>query len=347
MRRVFSVCRAAFFVPFRSYPVLSKVLVWFRNAGDQMDKLLHHAILFYSHCIFVILPILPKGAIWAFEEGVCFFVDEQGISPARIAERSPSENTIFPFLERYFEPIGLPRDSEVVKKATNHEWFISPTYHQIQYHEFGRRSGGLTTFDNPIRHKIRSLEYLELWDMENIHLKKLMMRRLFRILPEMRNIACSRLSATGLQDEYIAMSVRRGDKALEFEIESSLQPYVDKAEIAIRTHFGGVTPTIFVASDDCSVMQELREFRPNWTFVGECDHATEDNGFVIADMKTWSLEQTDRHYEKFITEMIAMASAKYFIGVSTTNVSYWIYYMRHYNAEDDTFVFVDTDKAVH
>ena len=241
----------------------------------------------------------------------------------------------------------MPRDSEVVKKATNHEWFISPTYHQIQYHEFGRRSGGLTTFDNPIRHKIRSLEYLELWDMDNIHLKKLMMRRLFRILPEMRNIACSRLSATGLQDEYIAMSVRRGDKALEFEIESSLQPYVDKAEIAIRTHFGGVTPTIFVASDDCSVMQELREFRPNWTFVGECDHATEDNGFVIADMKTWSLEQTDRHYEKFITEMIAMASAKYFIGVSTTNVSYWIYYMRHYNAEDDTFVFVDTDKAVH
>ena len=94
-------------------------------------------------------------------------------------------------------------------------------------------------------------------------------------------------------------------------------------------------------------MQELRELRPNWTFVGECDHATEDNGFVIADMKTWSWQQTDRHYEKFITEMIAMASSKYFIGVSTTNVSYWIYYMRHYNAEDGTYVFVDTDQALH
>ena len=91
----------------------------------------------------------------------------------------------------------------------------------------------MTAFSNPIHHKIRSLEYLELWDMKNIHLKKVMTRRLFRILPEMRNIACSRLSAHALRDDYITMSVRRGDKALEFEIESSLQPYVDKAEIAI------------------------------------------------------------------------------------------------------------------
>ena len=115
----------------------------------------------------------------------------------------------------------------------------------------------------------------------------------------------------------------------------------------METHFAGLQPPIFVASDDCSVMGELRALRPTWKFVGECDNATEDNGFVIADMKTWSLEQTDRHYEKFVTEMIAMASARYWIGVSTTNVSFWIYYMRHYEAGDDTFVFVDTDQAVH
>lgn len=291
--------------------------------------------------------LIRVGAIWAYEEGVCFFVDEQGPSPSRLAERDPPENTIFPFLERYFEPIGLPRDSKKMEIAANRHQFISPSYHQIQNHEFGRRSGGLTNFENPIRHKIRSLEALGLWDMDNIYLKKNMLRRLFRILPELRNIACSRLSAHGLQEEYIAMSVRRGDKALEYELESSLQPYVDKAEIAIKTHFGGIPPTIFVASDDCSVMQELRELRPGWRFVGECDNASEDNGFVIADMLTWSLEQTDRHYEKFITEMIAMASAKYWIGVSTTNVSFWIYYMRHYKAEDDSFVFVDTNQAVH
>ena len=94
-------------------------------------------------------------------------------------------------------------------------------------------------------------------------------------------------------------------------------------------------------------MEELRAYRPQWKFFGECDNATEDNGFVLAHMKTWSLEQTDNHYHKFITEMIAMASAKYWIGVSTTNVSFWMYFMRHYKAHDDTFVFVDTDKIIH
>ena len=126
-----------------------------------------------------------------------------------------------------------------------------------------------------------------------------------------------------------------------------MQPYIDKAEQAIQSHFGGKVPTIFVASDDCTVMEELCAYRPQWKFVGECDNATGDNGFVLAHMKTWSLEQTDNHYHKFITEMIAMASAKYWIGVSTTNVSFWMYFMRHYKAHDDTFVFVDTDKIIH
>lgn len=290
---------------------------------------------------------IDQGAIWAYEEGVCFTVNELDPSPARLAQRTPPRKSIFPFLERYFEPMGLSSGSTKLEKARRYHKIVQPSYHQIQNHEFGKRSGGLTTFDNPIRHKLRTIESLNMWDMENIQLKKTMLRRFFRILPQKRDIACSRLSKQGLQEEYIAMSVRRGDKAMEYELESSLQPYIDKAELAIEMHFGGNLPPIFVASDDCSVMKELRDLRPGWRFVGECDNATEDNGFVIADMKTWSLEQTDRHYEKFITEMIAMASAKYWIGVSTTNVSFWIYYMRHYDAGDDTFIFVDTDQAIH
>lgn len=274
-------------------------------------------------------------------------MNEKGPQPAKLAQRSPNENSVYPFLERYFEPIGMNTDSPNYKKAMKYHKVINPSYHQIQDHEFGRRSGGLTAIDNPIRHKIRSIESLDWFDMDNIFIKKKMLRSLFRILPEKQDIACSRLSALGLQKEYIALSVRRGDKILEFALESSLQPYIDRAEIAVKTHFGGFVPPIFVASDDCSVMQELRDLRPDWNFMGECDHATEQNGFVIAEMKDWSLEQTDRHYEKFITEMIAMASAKFWIGVSTTNVAFWMYYMRHYDAGDDTFVFVDTTKAVH
>ena len=210
--------------------------------------------------------------------------------------------------------------------------------------EFDKRSGGLQTYDHPMRHKERTLDILNMFEVDNILLKKIFLRRFFRIHSKWREIACSRLAEVGLNDEYIALSVRRGDKALEYGLISDLQPYIDSVERAALTHFGGKVPTLFVASDDCSVMQELRDLRPDWNFVGECDHATEQNGFVIADMKNWTEEQTDAHYTKFITEMIAMASAKYWIGVSTTNVSFWIYFMRHLNARDDTYKFVDTDE---
>ena len=210
--------------------------------------------------------------------------------------------------------------------------------------EFDKRSGGLQTYDHPMRHKERTLDILNMYEVDNILLKKIFLRRFFRIHSKWREITCSRLAEVGLNDEYIALSVRRGDKALEYGLVSDLQPYIDSAERAALTHFGGKVPTLFVASDDCGVMRELRDLRPDWNFVGECDHATEQNGFVIADMKNWTEEQTDAHYAKFITEMIAMASAKYWIGVSTTNVSFWIYFMRHLNARDDTYKFVDTDE---
>ena len=41
-----------------------------------------------------------------------------------------------------------------------------------------------------------------------------------------------------------------------------MQPYIDKAEQAIQSHFGGKVPTIFVASDDSTVMEELCAYRP-------------------------------------------------------------------------------------
>lgn len=293
------------------------------------------------------LHFILKGAIWALEEDVCFFVDQRGPTKSKLATRDPPQQNVDPFLERYFEPIGLDRNDPKVKWAFRWQKFLEPGYHQIQYHEYGKFSGGILPRDDPTRFKNRDIQSLYSYDKDSIWTKKWVLRRLFRILPRLRNTACSRLSAHGLQEEYMVMSVRRGDKALEYEIESSLQPYIDQAEIGVQTHFDGIVPTIFVASDDCSVMKELRELRPEWKFVGECDNASEASGFVIAEMKKWTLAETDSHYEKFITEMIAMASAKYFIGVSTTNVSLWVYFMRHFDAADDTWWFVDSDKIPH
>ena len=46
-----------------------------------------------------------------------------------------------------------------------------------------------------------------------------------------------------------------------------MQQYVDAAEQSIPVHFDGKVPSIFVATDDCSVLTELRQLKPDWRFV--------------------------------------------------------------------------------
>eukprot|EP00956_Cyclotella_meneghiniana_P042356 scaffold248428_cov54-Cyclotella_meneghiniana.AAC.1 len=242
------------------------------------------------------LHFILKGSIWAMQEDVCFYVTgngDQGVS--KLAYREAPEETINPFLERYFEPIGLPKSSDKVQNAAKSGKVFEPNYRQIQFHEYGKRSGGLQKEDCPDRHKNCNIENLDLWNKENIWLKKHVMRRLLRILPERRTEACSRLNQHGLDEKFIAMSVRGGDKAIEYKLESSMQPYIDEAEKAIKSHFNGRAPTVFVAK-----------------------------------IKHWTLQETDDHYNKFLTELIAMASATYWIGVATTNVSLFVYFMRAY-----------------
>ena len=61
-------------------------------------------------------------------------------------------------------------------------------------------------------------------------------------------------------------------------------------------------------------------------------------------MQFWDIGETDSHFDKFITEMLTMPSAKYSIGVSTTNVSSWIYFIRPPIPKDDTFIFLTIQK---
>jgi hypothetical protein len=95
---------------------------------------------------------------------------------------------------------------------------------------------------------------------------------MWRLVPLVRNSACLALEQHGLHQDYMAFTVRRGDeKALEhFQITSS-EEYILAAEKAILTHFGGVLPQFFVATDDCSVLSEFRALRQSWSFVRQCD----------------------------------------------------------------------------
>lgn len=298
------------------------------------------------------LGFILKGAIHAYEDGVCFTVDQTGpIKYAPMAERDEPEKNVPNFLGRYFEPIGLPWGGESsgvgverhpLTRIEGREFYGYP---QINEREYKRLAEAQRNNDGK-----RSIRRIGIQEVDNVTLKKGMVRRMWRLLPDRRDSACSRLSSHGIRDKYLAMSVRRGDKKIEFEGMSekiTMQLYVDQAEKAIETHFGWRVPTIFVATDDCSALGELRDIRPQWTFVSECDREADgaDDGFVLGDMKHWTLEQTDAHYDKFFAELIGMAEAEYWIGVSFTNVSMWVYFMRNYWKGDDSWVFVDNLKA--
>mmetsp|Transcript_18493 Transcript_18493/g.26585 ORF Transcript_18493/g.26585 Transcript_18493/m.26585 type:complete len:184 (-) Transcript_18493:254-805(-) len=159
-------------------------------------------------------------------------------------------------------------------------------------------------------------------------LKKIVMRRMWRLKPDIRERVCSRLESYGLGKEFITFSIRRGDKVHEqFAKLVGMDQYINAAEVAIVEQFGGVPPSIFVATDDCQIMSKLREIRPGWRFVSECDEH-DASGFDLRRVRAWNEDETDEHFYKFFTELYAMASAKYFIGVAYTNVSWWAFFMR-------------------
>ncbi|KAL7529880.1 hypothetical protein ACHAXR_003205, partial [Thalassiosira sp. AJA248-18] len=172
-----------------------------------------------------------KVAIWAARDKSCFFVNEEKgekhFSHSKLGYRMDGngEDYYIPnFFDRYFEHMGLEKSE-----------FLA------------RGKGSLTTNDLSRRFRLRSLPQLGYVDVNNIALKNFFLRRLFRIKPHVREHACNKLASQGLDNEYIALSIRRGDKETETEILDTVAPYVREAEAAIKSHFGGEVPTFFVA----------------------------------------------------------------------------------------------------
>lgn len=268
------------------------------------------------------LKMLLLGVISSFEDNRCFWVDE---SRNQLTKRDKPEDHLDSLLLRYFEPIGLPRNHSIVAKAKQEK--------RWKRQEWSTVWGNLVNLQKRrVFKRMSSIFNLGYTDVEGHDLKKLILQRLWRPLPHVRHEACSRMENMGLHQDYMAFSVRRGDKTLEHVVYTPLEKYTAAAERATEQFFDGVVPTIFVATDDCSVVPQFREQRPTWKFVSECDNVSKDfqglNGYHASSMRSWTKEETDAHYRKFFVEIFALSTAKYFIGVSHTNVSWWVFFMR-------------------
>lgn len=225
------------------------------------------------------LKMVLLGTILSFEEDRCFFVDE---SESELNHRGDGQD-LGSFIDRYFEPIGLPANSPVVQQAKSNNKIALRDWKVVWEEVRNRRMYGSTT-------NIESLRYP---NIEGHQLKRTMLRRMWRPLPHIREETCTGLAGHVQGDEFMTFSLRRGDKASEENFAfASVQQYIDMAEQAIPSHFGGKVPTIFVATDDCTAMKEFREMRSGWRFVSECDkqeaEAAGHAGFALADMKAWS-----------------------------------------------------------
>lgn len=273
------------------------------------------------------LKMLLLSVIKSIEDdNSCFFIDETN---------SMFPKQFGPFLENYFEPIGLPVQSDAVQTATREGRTVPLPWKDVWVDMQNRRVAGTV-------HDLPALAYDR---AEGHDLKRNMMRRVWRPLPRIRDATCAQLeSHIAHGEEYIALSIRQGDKTTEGFAFATVQQYLDQIDEVVPIHFGAagnVAPLIFVATDDCGPLQELRKARPNWRFVSECDRL-EQHGYVLQDQQKWSKEELDDHYAKFFVELFAMAGAKVWIGVAYTNVSWWVYFMRR-KTEEKTYYLLDTE----
>lgn len=68
-----------------------------------------------------------------------------------------------------------------------------------------------------------------------------------------------------------------------------------------------VNQTLFVATDDYAVVDELRSLRPLWKLVTMS--SPNEKGFVLSEWKNFTSKDKHRHFMKFLVELHAMANA--------------------------------------
>jgi hypothetical protein len=262
------------------------------------------------------IKMVLLAVIQSFEENRCFFIDESSSHLNNFDKVHYYENG---FYARYFERIGLSHEDPRVQKALKENRIRSLTWEEVWVNSKYRR----------IHNEVSSIPSLGYQDVPGHELKAIMLRRMWRPLPAVRKAACARVTRLVGNDTYIGMSVRRGDKDTELFEFVDMKDYITAAENLFQRpeYSNSSVPTIFVASDDCTVLQELRSKRPHWRFVSECENLHQ-SGFVLTEMANWKLSDYDAHYEKFFTELFALYGASYVFGVAYTNVAWFLYFMR-------------------
>mmetsp|Transcript_29268 Transcript_29268/g.43185 ORF Transcript_29268/g.43185 Transcript_29268/m.43185 type:complete len:704 (+) Transcript_29268:1-2112(+) len=293
------------------------------------------------------------GAIASFEQNRCFFVDETNNSNNKLnpADANNNNGVKHGFLRKYMEPIGLSIDHPIVVKALQESRV--KTILGTESNTYRRAYGQYTTIAN-----------LGLEQVEGHNLKRNLIRRLWRPLPEYRQSSCAALQNTHhlTPGDYIALSVITSRRRRSDGSGPSLEEYLIEAQKHMY-RFASFeqnqqVPKIFVATDDCSVVSEFIKMRPDWKFTSECNIVPEEvsntnnNKVLVVDAAATAEEgDHDADFTKFFTEIYALTMSRVFIGVSSTttddnhnnnSMSWWIYFLRSFR---HSFILLDKPKG--
>ena len=166
--------------------------------------------------------------------------------------------------------------------------------------------------------------------MWRVNMKRTFLRRYWQFLPSVRQEVCGNVRQLGLPQRFFSIMVRRGDKiTVENRSAVPLEHYIDTLQ-----SFQGISDIrdVFVGTDDCSVLEELRGMAPSLTFHDFC-YIQNAHGW---DLKKDVTHDLDSHFLKFFAELTVMSASDIFIGDRASNVFNWVLYMRRSDSRNAT-----------
>lgn len=118
------------------------------------------------------------------------------------------------------------------------------------------------------------------------------------------------LASLMLPDKYIGFHIRGGDKFIEAE-KQEVDLYIEKS-----MSLSGCR-SAFVLTDDYTVIEQLQQRYPEWTFYTLC--GKEERGYFHKQFKAQSLKEKERNMIKLFTSVDIIADSLFFIGTFSSN----------------------------
>eukprot|EP00188_Purpureofilum_apyrenoidigerum_P004592 Plantae.Rhodophyta-Purpureofilum_apyrenoidigerum.ctg53026.p1 GENE.Plantae.Rhodophyta-Purpureofilum_apyrenoidigerum.ctg53026~~Plantae.Rhodophyta-Purpureofilum_apyrenoidigerum.ctg53026.p1 ORF type:complete len:385 (+),score=53.14 Plantae.Rhodophyta-Purpureofilum_apyrenoidigerum.ctg53026:57-1157(+) len=162
-------------------------------------------------------------------------------------------------------------------------------------------------------------------ETEKLQLWRNVMRKLWSPRTEIRQSVQAIMEHMNLVDaSYVGVHIRRGDKVLETD-PIPLYRYAE----AIRLLAPEVR-TIFAASDDFTVVQDLAELLPEYQVLSL---SRGNFGHLQRMRNRANFEETYKTTSKLIVEVELLSRADYFIGTFSSNIGHLIHLLRPHKPE--------------